>query len=325
MKYNILITSVGGDIGGNIVKILKEQDLFKCSLIGIDIKEHVFPEIDLNYFHQVSRVDNPTYITELKNIILKYKIDIIIPSSEFDILYLHENIVFFHDLNVKLLINNQDIVHTFLNKYITAKILDNLNICTPKTYTLDEYNNDLPFPLIIKASSSTTSKMIEKVNTNEELIAVQATILDKEKFIVQEYIGTETEEYTTTIYYDENITKVITFKRLLDGDKTGYAEIINAPILDEYALTIAKKFVLSGSINIQSRKFNNNFYIFEINPRISSTVYIRNHFNFQDLMWWVTKKLNITLNADLLKVEKEGIAVLGYTYRFYKTNTGVDK
>jgi carbamoyl-phosphate synthase large subunit len=321
MKYNILITSVGGDIGGNIVNILNEQNLFKCSITGIDIKNHVFSEVDLKHFYQVSRVDNPNYINQLKDIICKHTIDLIIPSSEYDILFLQEHIIFFKKLNVKLLINNQNIVNTFLNKYETAKVLNKLKITTPKTFNLNEYNNELVFPLILKASSSTTSKMIKKVHNNNELIEVKATISDKNKFIIQEYIGIENEEYTTAVYRDKAITKVITFKRLLDGDKTGYAEIAKSPILENYAIKIAQDFNLEGSINIQSRKYNHDFYIFEINPRISSTVYIRNHFKFEDLIWWIVNILDINVDFSLVRPKECGVAILGYSYRFYNEET----
>ena len=280
MKKNILITSVGGDIGGNIVKIIRKQNLFEYCIVGTDIKKHVFSELDLDYFYQVSRIGDPKYIVQLKNIIEKHKIDLIIPSSEYDILFLHQNTELFDSMNVQLLVNNKNIVNTFLDKFQTSNILTNLDITTPKTYNLSIYSDQLDFPVILKASSSTTSKIIKIITNEQELVEAKLNIGDKNKFIIQKYIGTENEEYTTAIYKNKNFTKVITFKRQLDGDKTGYAEIYNSKKLEDYPTKIANEFDLKGSINIQSRKSNDDFYIFEINPRISSTVYIRDHFEF---------------------------------------------
>ena len=42
---------------------------------------------------------------------------------------------------------------------------------------------------------------------------------------------------------------------------------------------------LNGSINIQLRKSMNRIAIFEINPRFSSTVFMRSLVDFNDLLW----------------------------------------
>jgi carbamoyl-phosphate synthase large subunit len=97
---------------------------------------------------------------------------------------------------------------------------------------------------------------------------------------------------------------------------TSFATIVNEKVLNDYAIKIAKEFNLNGSINIQSRKVNNSFYIFEINPRFSSTVYIRNHFGFKDVLWWI--KDTLLLYQKKIKIKNSGSAILGYKYNFYE-------
>ena len=317
MKINVLVTSVGGDIGANIVSILDEQNLFEVNMIGVDIKTHVFAEKELNHFYCIPKLLDDGYFPALSRIIKAHNIDIIIPSSEMDILYLHKNMEKFLFLDVKLLINSSKIVNIFLDKYQTSTELNDLNISTPATYILGSYKNEETFPLIIKASRSTTSKMITKINDEKMLAETKKNISSPDKYIVQEYIGTEDEEYTTAVYRNNTTIKVITFQRRLDGDKTGYAKIVNSEILTQYAIRIAEKYNLKGSINIQSRKLKNDYYIFEINPRISSTVYIRNYFGFHDLLWWITDILNISIDIEYNEQFKNGVAIIGYKYRFY--------
>lgn len=317
-SINILITAVGGDIGANIINILREQKLINFNIIGTDINKNVFIQDDLNMFYQVPQVKSKEYKNKILKIITTYDIKVLIPVSENEILWFNQNICVFKDLNVKILINNQNIINKFLDKYQTSLALNNLNINTPKTILFDKYNNELNFPIIIKSNKSIYSKKIHKVCSKEELDFLQISMNNKEYFIVQEYIGTIDEEYTSTVYRSNDTLKIITFKRSLTGGMTSKAEIINIEILNNYLKSIAESFNLQGSINIQSRKENGKFYIFEINPRLSSTIYIRNHFNFKDLLWWINDSLELDIIDNRINIEKIGSALLGYKYKFYK-------
>ncbi|MDF1876194.1 hypothetical protein JHD48_10660, partial [Sulfurimonas sp. SAG-AH-194-I05] len=62
---NILITSVGGDIGSNMIRILKEQNIFKCHITGTDIQDYIFCKKDLDCFYKVPRVLAKNYMNEI--------------------------------------------------------------------------------------------------------------------------------------------------------------------------------------------------------------------------------------------------------------------
>jgi len=313
---NILVTSVGGDIGMNIVNILLKQDLFKCSLFVVDIKKYVFSKNLVKNFYVVPKTNSDNYINKIDEIITLNNIELIIPSSEVDILFFNSNKKYFAKRRVKLLINDNVILENFLDKEKTSLILEKLGINTPKTYILDTYKDELNFPVIVKAKKSTISKMIRILNSKKELENLKNELSNKKDYIVQEYVGSVKEEYTTTVFSNSNENKSISFKRDLDGDKTGFALIDNYQELDDYSTKIAEYFNLNGSLNLQSRKNENKFYVFEINPRISSTVYIRNHFNFHDLLWWICTICDIKFT--FTKADESGVAVIGYTYSFFK-------
>ena len=136
--------------------------------------------------------------------------------------------------------------------------------------------------------------------------------------MIQSYIGSIDNEFTTAVYRDKNIFEVITFKRKLTGGMTSYATIENEKQLTEYARKIAVSFDLNGSINIQSRKLDDNFYIFEINPRLSSTIYIRDHFGFQDFLWWANNiSTENIFDLEYPNPDTSGSAILGYQYKFF--------
>jgi len=54
-------------------------------------------------------------------------------------------------------------------------------------------------------------------------------------------------------------------------------------------------FNFIGCINIQLRKTNKGPLLFEINPRISSTVVFRDKMGFTDLKWWIMDLLELQI------------------------------
>lgn len=318
-KINILITAVGGDIGANIINILSQQKNVLFNIIGTDINKNIFNIDKINKFYHVNRTDNPNYANQILKIIKEHFIEIVIPISEKEILWFNNNKYIFKDLNTKIIINNNTIINNFLNKLETSIVLDNIAIKTPTTYLFSLFKNQLEFPIILKSKYSINTKDIYIIKNQDQLNYLKTSIINKDDYIIQEYIGSIDEEYTTTVYKSSNKLEVINFKRKLTGGMTSFATVYNNEVLTDYAKKIANAFQLEGSINIQSRKVGEEFYIFEINPRFSSTVYIRNHFGFQDLLWWIEDIFSFKiLDNKLINIDLNGSAILGYQYKFFK-------
>ncbi len=317
-KINILVTALGGDIGGNVVNILSAQEYIKFNIIGTDVNKKVFNFDKVNKFYQVPKTDNANYKIQILQIIDENSIDIVLPISEREIIWFNNNISVFDSLKIKVIINNKNIIDKFLNKLETSKKLNEIFVKTPRTFLFSAFNNQLEFPVIFKGKSSITTKDIYIIKSQNQLNYLKASVDNHDDYIIQEYVGSIDEEYTTTVYQYNNNIEVISFKRKLSGGMTSFATITNEVTLNEYAKKIAKSLNLQGSINIQSRKVGREFYIFEINPRFSSTIYIRNHFGFQDLLWWIDDILdNNSLFLKQKNIALKGDAILGYQYKFF--------
>ncbi len=324
-RLNILVTAVGGDIGGNIINILSQQKEVQLSIIGTDLKENVFNIDKIDKFYQVNRIDHSAFNQQILQIVEENNIDIIVPVSENEIIWFNENRQLFKHLKLEVLINNPKIINTFLNKLDTSTELTNIDVLTPKTFLFSKYTSQLEFPLILKSTYSINGKDIYVISSQNQLDYLKISIDNHNDYIIQQYIGSIDDEYTTTVYKDKNRFEVITFKRKLTGGMTSFATIANEEVLIEYAKKIAESFDLDGSINIQSRKVDNQFYIFEINPRFSSTVFIRDHFEFQDVLWWIndiSEKVIFNLHSE--KVKSFGNAILGYQYKFFNTEESLE-
>lgn len=290
----ILLTGVGGDIGQNIIKCLKERNDIE-KIVGIDIDNYAAGRNLVDDFFIAPTVDKTLEYKEfIKNIIEKFKITYLIPSTEQEIKFINSNLYFFSNLNIKILINNSKIINIFLDKFKTIKFFQKNGIKCPRTYLLSEYKGNLSYPVIFKSFFSSGSKGVFKVYSLNEIEEIKKKYKDG---IIQEDIGSIDEEYTIGVFSDgENIFS-IGFKRYLGyGSMSKLVELINDPKIQDLAEKIAKLSELKGSMNIQVRKRNGDYIPFEVNPRISSTVYFRNYFGFKDVNWWIDlfegKKIN---------------------------------
>lgn len=287
-QLSILVTGIGGDIGENIIKCLRESN-YNLKIYGCDINKYASGKRMVSEFFQAPYAEEENEYAEfLKNIILKKKIDYIFPSSEIEIEFLNRNRDLFNNFNVGLIINTKNILHNFLDKYNTAIFLKQKRLPYPKTFLLNQYNNELEYPLIIKRRKGSGSKLVLIVNNRREF----EFYVDKyknEDLIVQEYIGDVDNEYTIGVFSNRENTYSISFRRYLSSDVgiTRYAELVMDKDIEWLGQKIAEVTKLEGALNIQARKTERGIVPFEINPRISGTAYVRHHIGFKDVQWWL--------------------------------------
>ena len=279
---NILISAIGGDIGYGVIKALKQTDN-ALHFVGFDIKKYnaSFDLVDEFYL-------SPEYKNEDKwldfviGLIRKCKIDYFWPITEPEIKIVDQHRALFAD--VSLVINKSEILKVALDKAQTALVLKNAGVRVPKTWQRKDFHK-ITYPLVVKESFGCGSHSVSFVTNEDEL---EREISKMNNPIIQEYIGDEAGEYTLTIFSDQKIVNYIAFKRTLGfGGMSRYVELVYDENIREIAYTVAKIFNLCGSINVQMRKQDEKYYVFEINPRISSTLGFRVQLGFNDAAWWL--------------------------------------
>lgn len=285
-KKVILVTGIGGDIGQSVIKCLKE---IKCSIdiIGCDIERYAAARKVVDRFFEAPRTtEEQEYFDFIQKLIKDEGINYILPTSEVEIEFYNRHRDCFD--NAVIFINKSEIVKTFLDKYETANFLKNNNFPYPTTYLITDYNKEMSFPVLLKKRKGWGAKGLIIINDGDELEFHKKRTDDA---IIQEIIGTPDEEYTVSVFSTGKDTYSIAFKRCLGyGSLTKVAQLICDDEINDLAEKIAKAIALEGSINIQLRKTNKHYIPFEINPRFSSTVYIRHCFGFEDVKWWINLK-----------------------------------
>ncbi len=278
----IFVTSIGGDIGYGVIKSLKKSRHDLC-IVGCDIKKYncSYDLVDRFYV-------SPPYKREdewwdfISEVIRDEKIDYFWPIAEVEIKIANKRKEELKE--VKIIINSSLILEIAMDKGKTAEYLRNHGMNVPNTWrTTEECSKE--YPLVVKERFSCGSHGIKIANNLEELLGAVSSMKDA---VIQEYVGEEGEEYTLTIFSDGIIVNYIAFKRILGfGGMSRFVELVNDKKLKETAYLIAEMLSLKGSINVQMRRQEREYYIFEINPRISSTIGFRLQLGFNDVSWWI--------------------------------------
>ena len=283
----ILVTGVGGDIGQSIVKCLKgDVRAGRIRLIGCDADPYAAGKKDVGVFYQGPRAaERKAYLAFIASLIKKERVSGIFPSSEPEIMFYDQHRRYFETRGVSLYINSPATISVFFDKYKTALFLKKNGLPYPKTYLLSSYRTGLSFPAIIKPRAGCGGKGFIRVTDAGGLRFYKQRMRGA---VIQEQLGSPDREYTVGVFSDGTRTHAIAFERVLGyGSMTKVGRLFRDEALSAVAVRIARACRLEGSLNIQMRKTRDGYVPFEINPRLSSTVYFRHVFGFQDVRWWL--------------------------------------
>lgn len=313
---SILVTGVGGDIGDNIVRCLAASSC-PLKIYGCDVDRYAFGRSRVVEFFQSPHAKcEKEYFEFLKNIVDAKNVDYIYPSSETEIEYFQHHRDLCKQLNVEVMINNNLILDTFLDKYRTSGFLKEQRLPYAKSFLIDEYDDNLKYPVIIKKRRGSGSKLVLVVNNEDEFNFYKRKYA-YEDLIVQEYLGNPNEEYTQGVFSDGKQSYCIAFRRHLFSDVgvTKSAELVVDDKLEQLGRAVAKATKLEGTLNIQLRKIEDRYVPFEINPRVSGTAYVRHCFGFSDVQWWLDTKEKREIQY--VRKYRQGVAVRAISEVFY--------
>lgn len=286
-KLNILVTGCEGDIAISIAKIIKSEGIAH-TLVGCDIHQGKLSSFYYDRSYTGARADSENYRESLFSIVEQEHIDIVVPASEPELRVLLKNNFF--DRKDLFLTANEKAMRIGFDKYETARLLKDNNLPYPWT-VIAFAKNPCEVPCILKSRTGCGSRDIHVVtDSNIEYLKEQYA---SDAFIYQELLPDDCGEYTCGVWRgsDLNVRTVI-LKRKLYGGFTGSGTVIRNENIEIFLVKIAALLDLHGSINVQLRLKNGAPFVFEINPRFSSTVMFRHKMGFKDFVWSLEDKCN---------------------------------
>lgn len=276
MKF--LITGANGDIAKSICKVVKKN--FKdVEVDGTDIKIGNNKKSLFSKIFQVPSTKKKTYFNKVKKLLKDY--DLLIPATEEEIIFFSKHRNFFKR---KILINSKKIINIFSSKLKTFQYLKKKKFMVPefcvKLNTIKKFEK----PFFVKKDFGHGNKNYKAILTSKDFFKVKNL---KKNWIAQEYLDKNYKEYTCGLVRLRKFCDVVILDRKLKGGFTCYGKRIKNKEIKKSLIDLAKTLNLQGCINIQLKYKKNRYAIFEINPRISSTVLMRDMLNFKDCVWWI--------------------------------------
>lgn len=283
---NILISGIAGDIGFGVARILRCNH-WSGEIHGMDIQSDHAGEFICDFIATSPRADEENYLEWLSEYVSRHNIRVFIPTSEAEISKIAFNGI---DTiaNATIIKTNDLVIQKCLDKHDCLSYLSSCGIPVPEHGLLI---NEKPnaYPIIVKPRSGQGSKGLLKVFSEKMLPIDSLTSL-----VWQTYLEPDNEEYTCPVFRSEETgTRILIIKRTLQGGFTNKGEVINNVQIEKYVDAIAEALELDGVMNVQLRLTNQGPRLFEINPRLSSTLVFRDKMGFCDLSWLLSLRIGL--------------------------------
>lgn len=265
---NILVTSAGQRV--SLVRAF-QKELKKIYPDGKVFTTDMCPPLSAacrisDGYIKVKPVTDRDYIPELLENCRSYKIGMIIPTIDTELLLLAENARLFSENEINLIISSSEFIAKCRDKRKTTDFFKRHDIHSPAL--LDKHNPT--FPLFIKPYDGSRSIDTHLIRKEQELTPYY---LSNEKLLFMEYINAANhDEYTVDMYYgkDHQVKCIVPRKRIKvrDGE-------INKGITCKSRIVSFLKEKLAyiegaiGCLTLQLflNKNTGRIIAFEINPR----------------------------------------------------------
>ena len=280
-KRTVLVTGIGGNVGQGILRNIRSLNL-PIRLIGTDVESFTAGNHLCDFSYKVPYSYDESYIPTLQQIIDKEQIDLVIPSTDYEVYYLSENKKL---LNATILASDSKTAKTYLDKYESYKYLSINTISFAKSWLPEEFDFSVK-EIIAKPREGRGSRGILLNPENPTKLPVGYMIQPLHRGI----------EITTAVYVNKKgqLHGIFTMERSLTNGTTTESKVVFE--YDTEMTIIAQKMIdlggLVGSFNIQSIVTSENEIVpFEINCRISGTNSIRHNLGFQDVKYAIQEYL----------------------------------
>lgn len=276
----VLVTGIGGVVGQGIIKnILRlKRDI---EIIGTNTRFLSTGNYLCAKVYEVLPAVNPEYINQIQKIVEDERIDLIIPSTDYEVYYLGQ---FAGQIGCPVACNEEGISSFCLDKYLNGQRFKEVGL--PFAASFLPTDKDCPVEnIIVKPREGRGSRNIFINPPN--LLSFDSS------YVVQELLSGEEITSTGYVLKSGELLGTITFKRELDNGNTTFCEVIDEydSEIENLFLSILKHYPFRGSFNIQSIVHKGKIVPFEINCRISGTNSVRSHFGFEDVKYTLQEHL----------------------------------
>lgn len=297
---SVLITGISGDIGLSALQIIR-RSFPSWTVWGCDLQGDSAGAALADSFFTSVRPSESGYHGLIEQYLESGNIDLVIPCSEPEIQFLSRPN---NSLSVPVITANTKSIDIGSDKYLTAHFLTQAGLPAPLTISATEMWAGA-YPHIVKPRDGRGSRSIFTSNDQSEDSLYRALFPHS---VFQELLSPADQEITCAVYgTSDNGVAVLALRRRLNGGSTSWCEVIDDSSITDLCVKIARLLELKGSINIQLIRTPSGPMVFEINPRFSSTLDMRDQLGFSDLKWSIEEEF-LKVKPDIKKISTGLIA-----------------
>ena len=275
-EKRVLVTGIGGNVGQGIIRNIRATN-YNIKVVGTNVDSFSAGNHLCDVFYKVPYAVSDDYIETIQAIVDKELIDLILPSTDYEVFFLSKHL---DKINCDIVVSALESASNFIDKYMTYLHLSKNKIPFANSVLPSEYKNEFK-NFILKPRKGGGSRGLH-INPK-----YYKSFTDEEYMIQELHSGVE---ITTAFYVNkENILHgFITFERVLENGTTTHCKVINTyneklKLMLEALISVSE---INGSANLQAIVTENGEIIpFEINCRISGTNSIRSNFGFKDVQY----------------------------------------
>lgn len=266
MKKKLLFSGVGGSIFPYMFEQLKDE----YEVFAMDSDAKIAQLYKNEKVFTVPNIAEDNFENTICTIIKENQIDFYIPVIDEELLIATK---ISKNMGIHTLSPHRDFISLCLDKFQLMYTLEKHNISSIPTMTGDSYQGEYAYPIFLKPNVGRGSRGIRKIDTFEQYEAY--FLLEeyaKKEVLVQPYIGGD--EYTISVTVN-NLNQLLSVIPKIVYTKQGitkYAKSVHHQQIENICQKIVETLTPHGSFNVQLKLVDDEIFIFEINPRFSTTL-----------------------------------------------------
>jgi D-aspartate ligase len=294
-SHTIIVTAVGCPPGLNTLRALKELNRYNLIAADADKYSPALYKYSTDNIVLIKASDEASYIKDLKKILCKKKVSVLIPCIEDEIFVIAKHADELRETGVKFMVPGIDVLNVACNKGHSTVIANKNGISCPLTTMIHNGTDMLgierivnafmvicPFPWILKPAIGHGMNGVNKVGSKDEALNLLNTI-DRD-VVLQELIpGSVGSMYLVGLLYDKNGKAVRKFSsrsiRTLfasGGPATAGISVYSPDLIEktEHLLGSIGRWHGPAAVEWMLDPRDNSFKYIEINPRFWGYSYL---------------------------------------------------
>jgi carbamoyl-phosphate synthase large subunit len=283
----VLVTASGSVVGQGIIKCLKFSNAnggpVRYRIVSTDASPLAAGIYRGDAGILVPRASEPGYVDSIVDACRRTGAAAVFVGSDEELISLASSQNRVGDEGgARVIVNPLGIVESCADKWICYVALKERGVPVPVSAvpeTADAFCSRVGFPVVVKPRGGHGSMGLHIARNLEEVAFAEARIREDGGLpMLQEYVGDESQEFTTgvTVSNDgKTVLSSISMKRTLKGGQTYKAFIDDFEDVRRSAEGVALRLGVRGPLNVQSRTVDGEQKVFDVNPRFSASCPMR--------------------------------------------------